>query len=63
MNLKGKGAYVVYVTAFEMIFDVAKIVIIFQSTHLSEYQSKTQCHFLYLLHHILNYFLSLHTER
>jgi len=30
MNFKGKGAYVVYVTAFETIFDVAKIVIIFQ---------------------------------
>ena len=30
MNFKGKGAYVVYVTAFEMKFDTAKIVIIFQ---------------------------------
>ena len=31
MNFKSKGAYFLYVTAFEMIFDVAKIVIIFQS--------------------------------
>jgi len=30
MNFKGKGAYLLYVTAFEMIFDAAKIVIIFQ---------------------------------
>ena len=36
MNLKGKGAYVVYVTAFETIFDVAKIVIIFQRTTMKK---------------------------
>ena len=30
MNLKGKGAYDEYETEFETIFDVAKIVIIFQ---------------------------------
>ena len=31
MNLQGKGAYSLYVTALQMKFDVAKIVIIFQS--------------------------------
>ena len=30
MNFKGKGAYLVYVTEFEMKFDEVKIVIIFQ---------------------------------
>ena len=30
MNFKGKDAYFVYVTAFEMRFDVAQIMIIFQ---------------------------------
>ena len=36
MNSKGKGAYLLYVTAFWMKFDVAKIVIIFQRTTMKK---------------------------
>ncbi len=36
MNSKGKGAYLLYVTAFWMKFDIAKIVIIFQRTTMKK---------------------------
>lgn len=39
MNFKGKGAYFMYVTAFEMRFDVAKIMIIFQMSFLKQQYS------------------------